>query len=680
MTQLIYSREAVRQEARFLLRNALTPPLRPYLQFAEEEIVLPSGKYRNQRYRGYRQPAIALWFAELDSRHWRRHVATGPSQSGKSLNCFVIPICYCLFEKREDVIVGLPDMRMSNRKWFKDILPVIKKTRYRDLLPDRGAGSRGGEVTDVRFKNGATLTFMSGGGSDKARAGDTAPNLIVTETDGLDTASLTSREADPLKQLEARTLSFDESAFIVMECTLSTEAGRTWQEIQAGTASRIVRPCPKCEAWVAPEREHFTGWEGAQDEIEAGKLAAFHCPACGSAWTDEERFAAAQHAKLLHRGQSIDAAGDVQGDPPATRTLGFRWSAVDNPFRSSEMLGQLEWKASRDPNEDNADREMRQFQWAIPYVLEIWDETPLDPYALAGRIGTTPRGLVPAWCEYITVGVDVAMYKIHYVVTAWRSDGAGMVIDYNELKVFGKKQSIERAIMNALRYLRDKILSFGYAREDGGELVLPDYVFVDRGYKKAAVDAFIRESNATDEWNRVFWPVIGRGTGKQYAGRYNQPANKTDLIPYVAQDFYLKRFRKEGVAVFELNADAGKSWVHQRLATPCRDEEGVWLDEPGALSLFIPAEGDHAKFAKHLTAEKETQEFIQGKGVVTVWLVLSKVNHYFDALYYAGFGARFCGVEVAQAILPPPPVETPSAPTQDYDPGGFTTPGGRPWM
>jgi hypothetical protein len=157
-------------------------------QFAEEEIVLPNGPFAGRRFRCARQPFAGLWFDEVDSGRWSRHVATGPSQSGKTLSCFVIPLLYHLFELGETVICGLPDMDMAADKWREDLLPVIERSRYRELLPRVGGGSRGGKVQTLQFLNGATLKFMSGGGSDKSRAGFTSRVVVITETDGMDEA------------------------------------------------------------------------------------------------------------------------------------------------------------------------------------------------------------------------------------------------------------------------------------------------------------------------------------------------------------------------------------------------------------------------------------------------------------------------------------------------------------
>lgn len=85
--------------------------------FAEQEIIIPEGPHAGRRFRCSRQPYTKLWFDEVDSSRWMRCVATGPTQSGKTLSCFVIPLLYHLFELSETVICGLPDMDMAADKW-----------------------------------------------------------------------------------------------------------------------------------------------------------------------------------------------------------------------------------------------------------------------------------------------------------------------------------------------------------------------------------------------------------------------------------------------------------------------------------------------------------------------------------------------------------------------------------
>lgn len=331
---LVLNQETAKEDLLWFLRQIKPRKLRTMRQFAEEEIVLPSGPFAGSRFRCYRQPYTGLWFDEVDSGRWSRLIATGPSQSGKTVACFVIPLAYHLFEIGETVICGIPDMDMASDKWREDILPIIERSRYRDLLPNKGAGSRGGSVQSVQFRNGATLRFMSGGGGDKSRAGFTSRVVVITETDGMDEQGRNSREADKISQLIARTRAYGSRSRIYMECTVSTETGRTWREYRQGSRSRIALPCPHCRQWVSPEREHLVGWQESQAHLEAMNASRFVCPACSEPWSDQERTEANHACRLVHSEQQLDEEGNVTGDAPATDTLGFRWSAVNKIGRA----------------------------------------------------------------------------------------------------------------------------------------------------------------------------------------------------------------------------------------------------------------------------------------------------------------------------------------------------------
>jgi hypothetical protein len=408
--------------------------VRSMREFAESEVVIPDGPFQGRRFRCDRQPYTKLWFDAVDSGHWNRCVATGPTQSGKTLACFVIPLIYHLFEIGETVICGLPDMDMAVDKWREDILPVIEQSRYRNMMPIRGGGSRGGRVESIPFRNGATLKFMSGGGGDKSRAGFTSRVVVITETDGMDKPGATSRESDKITQLEARTRAYGSRKRIYMECTLSTEQGRTWQEHIAGTRNKIVLPCPHCRHYVLPDRQHFTGWHEASSQAEARGFGRFGCPDCGEIWTPEQRTEANRHIRLVHQGQDVDDEGNVAGDAVATDTLGFRWSAIHNLFLTPADLAADEWRAARSPDEENAEREMRQFVWCLPVAPSKQDETSLHAEEIMLRQSNWPRGLVPPDCTILTAAIDMGKYLCHWIVMGWRPDASCYIVDYGRIE------------------------------------------------------------------------------------------------------------------------------------------------------------------------------------------------------------------------------------------------------
>jgi phage terminase large subunit GpA-like protein len=645
MTVLVENRgpasHPTQSDLEWFLRQARPRRLRSLRAFAEQEIVIPDGPFVGRRFRCDRQPYTGLWLDAVDSGLWSRFVATGPTQSGKTLSCFVIPLLYHLFELEETVICGLPDMDMAGDKWREDILPAIEQSRYRELMPSRGGGSRGGRVESLQFRHGATLKFMSGGGGDKSRAGFTSRVVVVTETDGMDRPGGASRESDKITQLEARTRAYGSRKRIYMECTVSTEQGRTWQEYLNGTRSRIVLLCPGCRAWVGPERDDLTGWQGAESRAAARSGGAFCCPACGEVWSLDERAAANRRGRLVHGDQTIDAGGMVEGTAPATDTLGFRWSAVHNLFLTPGELAADEWRASRAADEENAEREMRQFVWCLPVTSSKWEETALVTHELAARMSELARGIVPASAQRLTLAADLGKYLVHWIVVAWSPGAAGHIVDYGRLEVASEDLGVEQALLIALRECRDLALGGWPVGSPDGEHMAPHQAWIDAGYMTHVVYAFCRETG-----NR-FVPAIGRGAGQQHRQWYRRPTSTGSIVQHIAEGFHLNWLPAEQLHLAEVDADHWKTWVHQRLSTP--------LGKPGAMSLFQAAAEEHLALAKHLTAERKTDQFVAGKGVVTKWERLRRQNHWFDALYNACVAGHYCGVRLVGELPAEPP-------------------------
>ncbi len=632
-------------DLRWFLSQARPRRLRSLRAFAEQEVIIPDGPFTGRRFRCDRQPFTGLWFDAVDSGNWSRCVATGPTQSGKTLSCFVIPLLYHLFELGETVICGLPDMDMAADKWREDILPAIEQSRFRELMPRRGGGSRGGRVESLQFANGATLKFMSGGGSDKSRAGFTSRVVVITETDGMDQPGATSRESDKITQLEARTRAYGGRKRIYMECTVSTEQGRTWQEYQSGTKSRIVLPCPYCKAWVSPEREHLTGWQGAASQAAARTSGAFSCPDCGEIWTAEDRVVSNRSAKLVHADQTVDELGQVSGDTPAADTLGFRWSAVNNLFLTPGDIAADEWRSSRSSDEENAEREMRQFVWCLPLAPAKWEDTALVVHELAARMIDLPRGIVPAGAKWLSCGVDLGKYLSHWIVVAWSDGARGHIVDYGRLEIASEDLGVEKGILLALREFRD-LATDGWPKETAsGERMVPNRVWIDSGYMAPIVYTFCREAGER------FGPAVGRGAAQQHRQWYNRPTHTGSVVKYIGEGFHINRLATEHLQLAEVDADHWKSWVHRRLSTP--------LDDSSAMTLFQAAPEEHLALAKHLTAEKKTEQFVAGKGVVVKWERLRRQNHWFDALYTACAAGHYCGVRLVdepprKPRVPPP--------------------------
>jgi phage terminase large subunit GpA-like protein len=662
--------EILREEFVFFSHQATAPKWRSMGEFTESEIVIPTGRYQDRRYTMDRQPFNRLWFEEIDSGRWHYFWATGPSQSSKTLVAFIVPVVYHLFEIGETVIIGLPDERMGTDKWDKDLKPVIAKTRYADLIPGGGKGSRGGKIESITFGNGATLRFMSAGGRDKSRAGYESRILGITEADAMGDSATTSEEANKLKQLEARMASWDQDAREYGECTVTIETGVTWQKIKEGSDSRIVLPCPRCGEWVTPERKHLRGWEEAADEMEAFEKSHWVCPACNQPWTEEERVEANRACRLIHRGQSISKAGKISGELPRTRTLGFRWSAVNNLFQQTGTIGVRLWKRERAIDEDDAEKELCQFTFATPYIPASLPTTPLDPQSIMRRVAKIPRGLFPPDADFFTGHIDLGKWLAHYMVVAWWSDGRGHIVDYSVMELKTDDLRVERATLAMLREFRDLVLA-GWARSEDKPRV-PDQVWVDTGWAETrdVAYAFCRESGDP------FRPAVGRGDGQHYRRRYSRPTKLGKTTVFIGEEYHASRLPREQLFLMEVNADYWKSWAQERLSGPLLTEDGQRA--PGSLSLFDVPPREHARVSKHFTAEVPVEEFDAKRGRnVVVWRLRRKDNHWLDTLYNCAAAGHLCGVRLTgDGVVAAG--ETRGKPPARQMP--LTTTDGRPWF
>jgi phage terminase large subunit GpA-like protein len=638
-------------EVRWMLRSARVPRLRTLREFAEQEIIIPAGPYEGRRFAARRAPWTGLLLDAINSNRWPRIFVTGPSQSGKTLLASVIPVLYHLFEARETVIFGVPQIDMAADKWQQDFVPVIRRMaeRFRRLMPVRGGGSRGGRVAAIRFGNGATLRFMSGGAGgrlgDKARAGFTARVLSITETDGMDTTSSGSLETDKVSQLEARVRAWGGRHRTYAECTCTTTRGRTWREVIAGTNTRIILPCPHCGQWVTPEREHLVGWQSAENILQAGRLGHWCCPSCGGAWTEAQRVEANRAARLLHAGQEVTPDGAIVGKPVETDTLGFRWSAVNNLLTPTSELAKGEWRAKQRPDQDEAEKEQRQYVFAIPFDPPELDTSALDLHAIARRRGPLPRGVVPENALCVTVGVDIRKRQLHWAAIAWAANASASVVDYNIIPLESQQLGVERAILLGLRQLKDMADAGWPVGDARGEPRSPDQAWIDARYQGdersmdvGPVYAFCRESGKGGMGRHDVWrPVLGVGVS-QHGGRYNSPPKKGSVVAVIGERYHLNRVRTQRLLRAEIDVDYWKTWIHKRLTPP--------LSEPGAMVLFDAPEVEHLDLARHLTAEEPYEHVEPGRGVVIKWRRIRAQNHWLDNFVYAAAAAHFAGVRL----------------------------------
>jgi phage terminase large subunit GpA-like protein len=676
------------RELSWCFAQSKAPKIRTMRQFAEQEVVVHTGPFKG-RFRVRNQPLAGLWLDAVDSGRWQRFNTTGPRQGGKTLLGDIVPTLFHLFEIGETVIFAVPDMDIADDKFRENLLPAIAATRFAELLPSSGEGSRNGRVKNaVVFKNGATLKFMSGGASglasDRGRQGYTARIVVVTEKSAFGGGGEASVEANKLEQIRACTNAFGDQARFYEESTLTTELDPTYVDLKQGTDSRIACPCPHCLQFVTPEREHLRGWQEAQTVTEAKEKSHFVCPACGQPISEDQRRSMNETAVLLHRGQTIAMAeetgesgqGTVQplilGEPPATDTLGFRFSAFNNLFRTAGDVGMDEWRGARATDEEDAERKLCQFVWCLPYQSQVQALSSLSPQGLTTRQSKTAKGLVPAETVLLTVGCDLGKWVSWWKAIAWfpiagTGIWSGVVVEYGKLDVQSNLVGEEPALLKALAELRDDICEKGWTWEGHGGTRPADLVSIDSAYKGNVVFQFVRECNAKPETRDRYWPVRGFGEGQLAGHSYHQPKKTGNQVLLVGDAYHVTAFPAERVHVLEFDADHWKTFYHERYACEAT--------QPGAMLLHQALPKQHLELAKHLTAEKQTIEFVPDKGEVIRWVVVRRANHWLDC----GVGASVVGHFGGARVLPADRIQKPDSGSHQVAPA-VVTPDGRPFL
>lgn len=650
------------------LRNCQSRTLRPLEQFAEEEIILPmdGGPYQGQPFRLARQPYVALLWYEMQYGPWINFLIGGPTQSGKTLCSFVIPTIYEVVEVQRNIALGIPDEKMINDKWKVDFEKVFRAShKLERILPTRGPGSKNGSIKEyVELTNGVFMKFFTRGGSDQSKAGFTTSVAKLTEAAGWSKGSEQSKETNPFGQIAGRLRSIskftedgelNKERSITIEGTFTDEYDLPYSGKKGSSESQIVSQCPHCKNYVAPEREHFKGWATAKSELQAAKQGQFHCPHCKHVITDDDRHlmnqvhfgrppkdAKSAGSVLLHKGQTIDESGEIDGPMPETSTLYFRWSAFHNEFLKSSDIAAEEWLAAQHEPEtrerEDAEKELCQQVWAMPYTPQPIDNAPLDRVQIRKRREQLTPGLVPANTDKFVFGVDPGRWRVWYFGLCGRSDGTLHTPVYGAVDTSitrGKEHIDEQfeknAIKNALRELFD-LIDTGWPMLGSSAARSSDLTFADSGYFPDAVFEVVREYD-----KKRYLPILGRGKSQMESRRYDQPSKPNTIVRRIGHGWHLEFDRgRRGYRVV-LNADDAKLSIQSCLR--------VALGKPGSLTLPMAPEKDHITVARHLASEVFKRWIEPGVGIKEEWKKTG-ANHLLDCAAYAFMALRYLGWSV----------------------------------
>jgi len=285
--------------------------------------------------------------------------------------------------------------------------------------------------------------------------------------------------------------------------------------------------------------------------------------------------------------------------------------------------------------------------------LEAVDDETLSEDEITRRISTVARGVVPLEADLVTAFVDVQKEMLFWVVTAWRKDFTGWVIDYggwpdqgtnnfryNQAKKTISKQwpgqGIEATLRLALEECINELCGKSWLTVDGAELNVSKLMIdANWGISRNIVYSFCRESSH----RAVIMPSHGK-----YVGASSEPLNAhhaRKVGMQVGTHWRIDKAKDASVRHCLYDTNHWKSQMFSKL--------GTLPGTPGSLTLFEARPAQHKTFAKHLKAEYPVRTEGRGREVDEWKLKPDRPdNHWLDCLVGCCVAGSMMGCDVLQ--------------------------------
>lgn len=258
-------------------------------------------------------------------------------------------------------------------------------------------------------------------------------------------------------------------------------------------------------------------------------------------------------------------------------------------------------------------------------------DSGLTALTVRSRLSGTARGVLPPGTLALTAFIDIGKREIHWVSKAWGPGGWSVIPKYGDPRVFtgdSSRTGVEKAIYNALHAWRSKMLAEPLQTHDGQPRPF-DAVLIDSGNWTDPIYQFVRECG------KPFMAAKGFGSG-HVGSMFSAPLANVPGKKIVGNHWVQSRQKVQGIWLFEHDADHWKRFAHERWLTPTFNDDGTF--RAGGASLYGQcgndserqySEYEHREFSKHIVAEMEKTQFVQGKGIKQFWDVRGP-NHWLD--------------------------------------------------
>lgn len=613
-----------------------------------QEAILTGGRFIEAVYRGFGKSTIteggAEWAVCYGHRRFIQIIAADQTTADNRLSSIKMAL-----ETSEELFADFPE--------------ICHPVRKLEGIPQRAAGQMcGGSPTGIEWKS--NVIVMPTVEAEDARAcgsiimscgltSSRARGPKHTRQDGVQLRPDFAVIDDPQTNESAANPAQVAKRLEILNKAILQTAGHT-KSLAAVIACTVIEPEDMIARLLDPEQ--FTSWEGERislvkkwadrhDDLWLGKYKTLRTSYDKQIEGDRARAVAAATAFYLANRAEMDAGCVVSWDDCHDET---EISAIQHAYN----------KFIDNPPGVFASEYQNQ-----PLSAES-DDNQLTMELLSKRLNRLGRCEIPAGCSHVAGFVDVQQKCFYYVVTAWRDDFTGYIVDYGVFPDQKKPYFTLRDITKTLQWLypgngqegswraglediADRLVGREYIRDDGAILRM-DKMLIDAndGNARDVIYEFCRQS----KYPSIVMPAESRGVkagDKPFAEYVKKPGDKKGLnwrIPAT-------KGRREARHVLS-DVNFWKSFVRSRWATA--------MGDVGGLSLFGDDVARHRMFFDHMLSEFSTRT--EGRGrVVDEWRVRpnNTENHWWDcvvgcAIAASVIGCELPGMEIAKPVAARP--------------------------
>ena len=217
----------------------------------------------------------------------------------------------------------------------------------------------------------------------------------------------------------------------------------TWSLMEQGTFHHWAWQCPHCNSYFIPRRAILI-YDDKKSFNAIRETAAIACPHCGGLITDKHKNEMNKTGRFVAKGQTINKDGVVEGKPQAGNTVSFWVSGLCSPWRTfGERAEKLE-KALRS-GEPGRIQAVVNTDFGELYNIQ---GTGVDISVVLLLKAGYKRGDIPDDVAALSMGVDVQINRIVYVIRGWAANRSYLIEhgeiygDLNQLQVWGQLKAM----------------------------------------------------------------------------------------------------------------------------------------------------------------------------------------------------------------------------------------------